>query len=97
MPKETCKATARRLARAEHGEGTIQLAVAARADHLGFNTITGTIRTETWEAPVTRWEVGGGYSVIRNVQLRTTFQHNARDGGRVRQMTAIAAQLLYWF
>ena len=76
---------------------TPRLFLAARADHLGFNTITGTIRTDTWEAPVTRWEIGGGYSVIRNVQLRTTFQHNSRDGGRVRQMTALAAQLLYWF
>jgi len=71
--------------------------VAARADHLGFNTITGTVRSLTWEAPVTRWEVGGGYAVLRNLQLRTTFQHNARDGGRVRKQTALAGQLLYWF
>jgi len=55
------------------------------------------VRSLTWEAPVTRWEVGGGYAVLRNLQLRTTFQHNARDGGRVRKQTALAGQLLYWF
>ena len=71
--------------------------VAARVDHLGFNTIAGSLRSTTWEAPVNRWEAGGGYSVTRNVQIRTSLQHNTRDGGRVRRMTAIAGQLLYWF
>ncbi|HEX7942139.1 MAG TPA: hypothetical protein VF488_10065, partial [Gemmatimonadaceae bacterium] len=76
---------------------TPRLFFAARADHLGFNTITGTTRQTTWEAPVTRWEVGGGYSVQRNLQLRASLQHNSRDGGRVRTMTALSGQLLYWF
>ena len=71
--------------------------VAARADHLGFNTIAGTLRSTTWEAPVTRWEVGGGYSLRRNVQLRASWQYNTRDGGRVRKLTALAGQFLYWF
>lgn len=76
---------------------TPRIFAAARADHLGFNTITGSTRSLAWEAPVTRWEVGGSYAVFRNLQLRTTFQHNSRDGGRVRHQTAIAGQLLYWF
>ncbi|HUR34111.1 MAG TPA: hypothetical protein VM032_09980 [Vicinamibacterales bacterium] len=76
---------------------TPRLFVAGRLDHLGFNTIAGTTRAVTWEAPVTRWEVGGGYAVQRNLQLRASFQHNTRDGGRVRRMTAAAGQLLYWF
>jgi len=71
--------------------------VAARADHLGFNTITGTLRSATWEAPVTRWEVGGGYALRRNVQVRASWQYNTRDGGRVRKLTALAGQFLYWF
>lgn len=71
--------------------------VAARVDHLGFNTIVGSTRSATWEAPVARWEVGTGYALQRNVQLRAAFQHNWRDGGRVRRLTAVAGQLLYWF
>jgi hypothetical protein len=71
--------------------------VAARLDHLGFNTITATTRTSTWEAPVTRWEIGAGYAVQRNAQLRASFQRNNRDGGRVRNMSAGSVQLMYWF
>jgi len=88
-------------ARATMLEGRYKLTprvhVAARLDHLGFNTIAGQTRAATWEAPVARWELGTGYSLQRNVQLRAAFQHNWRDGGRVRRMTAIATQLLYWF
>lgn len=71
--------------------------VSARIDHLAFNTIAGSTRSATWDANVTRWEVGGGYALQRNAQLRLSFQHNTRDGGRVRNLTALAAQLLYWF
>ena len=76
---------------------TPRLHLAARADHLGFNTIMGTTHADTWEAPVTRWELGGGYMVQRNVQMKLSVQHNTRDGGRVRRLDAFAAQLLYWF
>jgi hypothetical protein len=76
---------------------TPRLHAAARVDHLGFNRITGTERTVEWDAPVTRWEIGGGYAIQRNAQVRLSVQHNTRDGGRVRRMTALAAQLLYWF
>ena len=37
--------------------------------------------------PVTRLEVGGGYSIQRNLLLKLSFQHNTRDGGRVRTAT----------
>lgn len=76
---------------------TPRLHAAARIDHLGFNTVTSPTRTAAWEAPVTRWEVGGGYALQRNVNLRLTVQRNTRDGGRVRRVTALSAQLLYWF
>lgn len=76
---------------------TPRVHVAARIDHLGFSTISGTTRTATWDAPVTRWEAGGGYALQRNTQLRVSLQRNTRDGGRVRRLTAISAQLLYWF
>ncbi len=76
---------------------TPRVHVAARFDRLGFNTIASPTRTGPWEAPVTRWEVGGGYALQRNSNLRLSVQRNRRDGGRVRSMTALSAQLLYWF
>jgi hypothetical protein len=71
--------------------------LAARIDHLAFSTITTPTRTITWDAPVLRWEAGAGYALQRNLQWRVSFQRNTRDGGRVRTMTALATQLLYWF
>lgn len=73
------------------------LYVAARADHLGFSEIAGTLRTATWDAPVTRFEIGGGYLLRRNLQLKLAWQHDQRDGGRVRQLNLTALELGYWF
>lgn len=73
------------------------LFLAARLDHLGFNRITGTSTTDTWEAPVTRVEIGGGYLLRRNLELKLSVQRNVRDGGRVPQLTLGAARLGYWF
>jgi hypothetical protein len=73
------------------------LYVAARVDHLGFSEVTGTLGPDTWEAPVTRIEIGGGYSIQRNLLLKLSYQHNARDGGRVTHLNLGAAQLVYWF
>ena len=71
--------------------------VAARADHLGFSEITGSFGPEAWDAPVTRVEVGGGYSLLRNLLLKISGQHNVRDGGRVTSLNLMSAQLVYWF
>lgn len=71
--------------------------VAARFDHLGFSDVTGSAGTLSWEAPVTRVEIGGGYSLQRNLQLKISVQHNTRDGGRVTNATLPAVQLVYWF
>jgi hypothetical protein len=73
------------------------LYAAARLDHLGFSEVTGTQRTATWDAPVTRFEIGGGYSLQRNLLLKFEYQHDSRDGGLVRTFNPIAAQLVYWF
>jgi hypothetical protein len=72
------------------------LYAAARLDHLGFSTITGSTRRDQWEAPVTRVELGGGFSVQRNLLLKLTFQHNTRAGGRVTKTNLGAAQLVFW-
>jgi hypothetical protein len=74
-----------------------RLYAAARIDHLGFSTIAGSDRTESWEAPLTRVEAGGGYLVQRNVVVKMTLQRNDRDGGRVRRATLASVQAVYWF
>jgi hypothetical protein len=73
------------------------LYVAARADHLAFNRVQGTVVRVPWEAPVTRLEVGGGYYLMRNVIVRSSLQFNHRDAGRVTQSRLLAGQLLFWF
>jgi len=73
---------------------------AARYDHLGFSTITGAVLGPTpWDAPVQRIEIGGGYSIQRNLLLKGSLQRNVRDGGLFlpqREMLG-AAQLVFWF
>jgi len=73
------------------------LYVAARIDHLGFSEIQGTTSRLPWDAPVTRLEVGGGYSIQRNLVFKVSFQHNTREGGRVRTLNLPAAQMVFWF
>ena len=72
------------------------LYAAARLDHLGFSTITGSATSNRWDAPVTRVELGGGFSVQRNLLLKLTFQHNTRAGGRVTRANLAAAQIVFW-
>jgi hypothetical protein len=72
------------------------LYAAARLDHLGFSTITGSTRRDQWDAPVTRVELGGGFSLQRNLLLKLTFQHNTRAGGRVTRASLGAAQIVFW-
>lgn len=71
--------------------------LAARAEHLGFGRIHTGGMFEQWEAPVTRTELGAGYSVTRNIVLKASWQRNLRDGGRIRRDTLGAVQVIYWF
>lgn len=73
------------------------LYAAARIDHIGFNDITGTLGRESWDAPVTRVEIGTGYSLQRNLLLKLSYQHDHRDAGDVRTLSLMAAQLQFWF
>jgi hypothetical protein len=76
------------------------LYAAARIDHLTFSRVTGTVfdgKPTRWDAPVSRWEAGGGYYIRRNVIGKLTYQHNWRDGGRVSSKGFLAGQILYWF
>jgi len=70
---------------------------AARAERLTFNRVIGTQRTDTWDAPVSRVEIGGGYYIQRNLIGRVSLQFNDRSGGRVTSARLAAAQLLFWF
>jgi hypothetical protein len=72
--------------------------VAARYDHLGFSDETGAAGALPWDAPVTRIEVGAGYSIQRNLLLKGSVQHDTRDGGRLLRVAHMfAGQLVYWF
>jgi hypothetical protein len=73
------------------------LYVAGRLDHLGFSTITGSNGPVSWDAPVTRLEIGGGYSLRRNVLVKLAFQHDTRDTTRLSSANLVAAQLSFWF
>jgi hypothetical protein len=70
---------------------------AARLEHLGFDEKSSRLGRLTWDAPVTRFEVGGGYLVRQQILLKASWQHNWRDGGRVRRSDLVAAQVLLWF
>src|SRR5262245_7379090 len=71
---------------------------AARVDHLGFSDLAGTVATSPWDAPVTRVEVGGGYSILRNLQAKVSVQRDRRTAGRLqRRATLAAGQLVFWF
>ena len=74
--------------------------VAARADRLGFSSITSTVpgsRPVPWEAPVFRCEAGGGYYIRRNIVAKASVQWNDRDGGRVTSRAFLSGQVAYWF
>jgi hypothetical protein len=69
----------------------------ARAEHVGFSSITGTAGSQAWEAPVTRLEVGLSYAPVRHLTVKAGYQRNWRSGGRVRRSGLWAAQVLAWF
>lgn len=73
------------------------LYAAARYDHIGFSEITGTGRTLQWEAPVNRVELGGGYSILRNLMVKGSYQRDTRPAGRTQKLNAIASQVVFWF
>jgi len=73
------------------------LYAAVRGDRLDFGRITGAEGPHTWEARTWRVETGIGYSITRNIQIKGSWQRNDRDGGRVRNDSILAGQVLYWF
>jgi len=79
------------------------LFAAARYDHVGFSDVTGSPGygstapvTTAWEAPVSRVEVGAGYSLRHNLLLKGAVQQNWREGADGPERVA-AFQTLFWF
>jgi hypothetical protein len=70
---------------------------AMRVDRLGFSTITGSAGSRAWDAPVTRIEAGGGYSLQRNLLLKVSYQFDKRDETRVPRSHLTAAEVVFWF
>jgi hypothetical protein len=70
---------------------------AARVDRLAFSEISGSSGFDNWDAPVTRVEVGGGYSLQRNLLLKVSYQRNARDTAFRSRAHLTAAEVMFWF
>ena len=73
--------------------------LAGRAERLTFSRIraaAGGVEIP-WDAPVSRIELGGGVYIQRNLVARVSVQSNQRDAGRVRHLTVLATQVLFWF
>ena len=73
------------------------LYVAGRVEGLAFSEIPSAAGRATWDAPVTRVEVGAGWTPIRHVLLKASWQHNWRDGGRIRENDLVAGQVVLWY
>ncbi len=73
------------------------LYLAGRAERLAFSDIPTVLGRSSWDAPVTRVEAGLGWTLLRHVLLKASWQHNWRDGGRVRENDLVAAQVVLWF
>jgi hypothetical protein len=73
------------------------LHAAARYDHLGFEALPGPEGGQSWDAPVSRLEVGGGWAPLRGLLLKAAWQQNWRDGGPRRRDSLFAAQAVLWF
>jgi hypothetical protein len=73
------------------------LYLAGRAERLAFSRIDSAAGRTTWDAPVTRVEVGAGWTPIRHALLKASWQHNWRDGGRVRENDLVAGQVVLWY
>ena len=70
---------------------------AGRAERLDFSPITTSTGPVTWDAEVTRLELGGGWTVHRHVLLKAVWQRNRRDGGRPPASDIGAMQVVTWF
>lgn len=72
--------------------------LAGRAGFLRFSDVAGDRFPDgPWDAPVERVEAAVNYRVTRRLDVRAGWQHNWRDGGRVRARGIPMAAVLFWF
>jgi hypothetical protein len=73
------------------------LYAAARYDSLSFGDVVTSAGPMTWDADVSRTEVGLGYALGRTITIKGAVQHNRREGGRGGASTLPALQVVLWF
>lgn len=73
------------------------LHAAARYDRLGFESVPGPAGQVSWDAPVSRLELGAGWAPLRGLLVKLAWQQNWRDGGPRRRDGLLAAQAVLWF
>jgi hypothetical protein len=71
--------------------------VASRVERLTMSQLVSAFGWREWDAPVSRIEIGAGFRPARHLLLKASWQHNWRDGGRVRENDLVAAQVLLWY
>jgi len=71
----------------------------ARVERLRFARVQGSTSTNLtpWDADVDRAEAAVAYRATTTTEIKFAWQHNWRDGGRVRERGFPAIQLLYWY
>jgi hypothetical protein len=75
-----------------------RLFVAGRVDRLAFSRIQGSQPAPiTWDANISRLELGGGWYLQRNLVAKAVWQRNWREAGRELNRSFVSGQLLYWF
>jgi hypothetical protein len=65
---------------------------AARLDHLWFSDVAGPDGQTPWEFPVTRVQVGAGYTVSRHALMKFEWQYDRRDSVGTAAPGAYGAQ-----
>jgi hypothetical protein len=70
--------------------------VGARVERLAFGRLPGS-SAATWDADVDRIEAVAGFRVSRRIEVRGGWQHNWRDGGRIRDRGLPVLAILGWF
>ena len=70
--------------------------VAARGDRIWFSSILTSSGDMTWDADVSRLELGVGYTIRRGLLVKSSVLSHWRDGGLIRRSTLAGVQLLFW-
>ena len=73
------------------------LYAAARFDRIFFGSISSSSGVSGWDADVSRLETGFGYTVIRNLLVKTVYQYNRRDSVKHPSLHLGAVQLAFRF